>query len=186
MRLKFAKKTRRVTDIEAGYRDVLGNNGACADDDMIANRNREDGCVCPDTYMITKFRCSPQLPFRRRPSANKRIIDEHGAVRNEAFVSDGYELTDECVRLDTAAFANVCPCLYLNKGSDEAIISDRAPIKIDRLHHCDVFTEGYIDNPCLLQPGLDHRTRQWRMVTNKSRGTALASRRVRRERAPSQ
>src|SRR6266436_4961712 len=142
MRLKFAKKTRRVTDIEAGYRDVLGNNGACADDDMIANRNREDGGVCPDTYMITKFRCSPQLPFRRRPSANKRIIDEHGAVRNEA------------------------------------IISDRAPIKTDRPHHCDVFTEGYIDNPCLLQPGLDHRTRQWRMVTKKSRGTALASRRV--------
>lgn len=59
MRLKSSEQACRVTDIEAGYGDVLGNNSARAYDDMIANRDREDGGVCSDTYTNAKFRWPP-------------------------------------------------------------------------------------------------------------------------------
>ena len=77
-------------------------------------------------------------------------------MRNEALVAERYELTDECVRLNPASFADSHSLLYLYKWADEATISNRAPIEIDRLHHCDVFAEGYIDNPCVTDFWLCH------------------------------
>src|SRR5439155_3525312 len=93
--LKCAEKTRRVTDIESGYTDVLGHDGTGANDDMIADCNREHGGIRTDRYMITKSCYSPKVRLFGRASGNERIIDEHGAMRNEAFVSDRHEITDE-------------------------------------------------------------------------------------------
>ena len=68
-------------------------------------------------------------------------------MRYEALVAERYEFTDECVRLNPASLADSHSLLYLHKWPDEAAISNRAPIKIDRLDHRNVFTERYIDNP---------------------------------------
>ena len=70
-------------------------------------------------------------------------------MRNEALVAERYEFTDECVRLNPASLANSHSLLYLYKRTDEAAISNRAPIEINRLHNCDVFTECHINNPCM-------------------------------------
>src|SRR5438093_1194369 len=117
-----------ITDIEAGYCDVLGNNSARANDSMIANRDGKDGGVRPNTYMITKLGWPPQLPFRRRPPANKRIIDEHGAVRNEAIVPDRNQFADERVRLNPAPLTDSYVALYLDEGSYEAAVPNNTTI----------------------------------------------------------
>jgi len=62
---------------------------------MIADSNREDSGIGPDTHMIAELCCSPKVRLCGRAPGNEHIIDEHGAMRNEALVSDRYELTDE-------------------------------------------------------------------------------------------
>lgn len=70
-------------------------------------------------------------------------------MRNEAVIANGDEIADERVRLNPASFAYSHSFLYLYKWADETVISNRAPIEIDRLHHRNVFTKRYIDNPCM-------------------------------------
>ena len=70
-------------------------------------------------------------------------------MRDEAFVSNRYELTDESVRLDPASLSDNYALLYLYEWTNEAAISNRAPIEIDRLYDGDVFTKLNIDNPCV-------------------------------------
>jgi hypothetical protein len=68
-------------------------------------------------------------------------------VRNEAIVSDRDELADKCMGLDSASLADPYSLLYLNERTDEATVSNCAPIEIDWLNYSDVFPERYIDNP---------------------------------------
>jgi hypothetical protein len=67
-------------------------------------------------------------------------------VRNEAIISDGDQLTDEGVRLNTTALTYFRSFLYLNERPDEAAISNRATIEIDRLYDGDVLTKLNVDN----------------------------------------
>jgi hypothetical protein len=60
------------------------------------------------------------------------------------------------VRLNPAPFADLYALLYLHKRPNEATISNRAPIEIDRLHNLHVFTECYIDNCCIADFWLCH------------------------------
>src|SRR6266480_4331930 len=93
--LKGAEQPRGITDIEAGYGDVLGHNGARPDDHMVADCNREHRGVRTDGYMTTKLSRPPQMPFGCRSPRNKKIIDEHHAMRNKAIASNGDEFTDK-------------------------------------------------------------------------------------------
>ena len=68
-------------------------------------------------------------------------------MRNEAFVSDRYELTDECVRLNPASLPDGYSLLYLYERADEATISNCASIEVDWLDDGYVFTKGYVNNP---------------------------------------
>jgi len=145
-RLKFAKKTRGIADVEAGYCDVLGNNSARADDCMIANRDRKDGGVRPNTYMITKLGWPPKLWLSSRATFAEQVVNEHGAMRNEAILPDRNQFADERVGLNATPLADDRPFLYLHKWPDEAAISNRATIQIDRLHHRDIFSESDIDD----------------------------------------
>jgi len=114
---------------------------------MIANRDGKDGGVRPNTYTVTKLGWPPQLPFGRWPPASKRIIDEHGTVRNEAIVPDRNQFADERVRLNPAALTYLRRFLYLDEWPNEAAISNCATIQIDWLYDGDVLTELNIDNP---------------------------------------
>jgi hypothetical protein len=84
-----------ITGVNAGDGNVFGHDRARANDDLIADHDRKDGGICSDAYTIPKSRCSPKLWLFSGAPGNKRIIDEHGTMRNEAVVSDRYELTDE-------------------------------------------------------------------------------------------
>ena len=145
--LECAKKTRRVANVNTRLSNVLRNNCPGADGDSITDRDRKNGGVCSNAYVIPKFCCSPSVRICVRTPANKRIIDEHGAMRNEAFVSNRYELTDERVRLNSASLPDRYSLLYFYEWSDEAVIANCASIEIDRLHDSYVFTERYIDDP---------------------------------------
>ncbi|SRR6266487_5198134 len=94
-RLKSPKQPRGVTYVEAGFSDIFGYDRAGPDDCAVADRNWEDGSVCPDTYTIANPGLAPEAPFLRRAAGNKGIINKHRPVRNEAIVPGRDQLTDE-------------------------------------------------------------------------------------------
>jgi hypothetical protein len=96
--------------------------------------------------MITKVGSPPKPRVSCRATVAEQIVDEHGAMRNEAVVPHSNELADERVGLNPAALADGCPLLYLDEGPDKTVISNRAAIEIDRLNDGDVFAELHIDN----------------------------------------
>jgi hypothetical protein len=89
------QQARRVANVNPRLGNVLGNNRAGANDGVIADRDRKNGGICSNAYTIPKSCSSPRVRICGRAPGNEQIIDEHGAMRNEAFVSDRYELTDE-------------------------------------------------------------------------------------------
>src|SRR4030095_1977104 len=93
--LECTKKTRRVANVNPRLSNVLGHDRAGANDDLIADRHWKDGGICSDAYTIPKSCCSPKLRLFSGAPGDERIVDEHGAMRNEAVVSERYELTDE-------------------------------------------------------------------------------------------
>jgi hypothetical protein len=90
-----SQQARRVANVNPRLGNVLGNNRAGANDNVIADCNRKHRGICSNAYTIPKSCCSPRVRICVRAPCNEQIIDEHGAMRNEAFVSDRYELTDE-------------------------------------------------------------------------------------------
>ncbi len=63
----------------------------------MADRDWEDGSVCPDTHTITKLGLAPEAPFLRGAAGNKGIINKHRPMRNEAIIPDRDELADKGV-----------------------------------------------------------------------------------------
>jgi hypothetical protein len=145
-RLESPKQPRGVTYVEAGLSDIFGYDRAGPDDCTVADRDWEDGSVCPDAHAIAKLGLAPEAPLRRRAPGNEWIIDKHRPVRNEAIVPNRDQIADERVGLNPAPLADGCSFLYLNERSDEAIISDRAVIEINGLHDSDVFAKCNVDN----------------------------------------
>jgi len=144
--LKSPKQPRGVTYVEAGFSDIFGYDRAGPDDRAIADPDWEDGSVCPDAHAIAKFGLAPEAPFRCRSPGNEGIVDKHCPMRNEAIIPDGDQLTDEGVRLNTAALAYLRSFLYLHKWPNEAAISNPATIEINWLYDDDVFTKLDVDN----------------------------------------
>lgn len=77
----------------------------------------------------------------------EEVIDEHRTVGDEAIIADRYEVADEGVRLYAAAFSDRRAFLDFDEWTDEAVISNRAGVEIDRLYHGNVFAKPNIDNP---------------------------------------
>jgi len=61
------------------------------------------------------------------------------------------------MRLNPALLADIYSLLYLYKWPYKGTITNSAPIEIDWLHHRDVLTECYIDNPCMPNFWLCHK-----------------------------
>jgi len=116
---------------------------------LIADRHRKDCGICSNAHAIAKFSRSPELRVFGGSAGAEQVVNKHRAVGNEAFVPDGYELTDECVRLNPASLTDIYALLYLYEWTNEAAVSNRAPIEIDRLYDGDVFTKLNIDNSCV-------------------------------------
>jgi hypothetical protein len=115
----------------------------------MADRDWEDGSVCPDTHTITKLGLAPEAPFHRRAPGNEGIINKHRAMRNEAIVPNRYELADKRMGLNPAPLADIYSLLYLYKWPYKGTITNSAPIEINWLDQRDVFTERCIDNACM-------------------------------------
>ena len=90
-----AQKTRRVACVNTRCSDVVGDDCAGADDDIVTNGDREDGSICSDTHKIAKFSFDPEAPFLCRAPINEAIIDKHRTVRDEGVVADRDELADK-------------------------------------------------------------------------------------------
>ena len=82
-------------------------------------------------------------------------------MRDEAIVANCHKIADEGVGLNPATFAYRGPFLYLHEWANKAVISNRAPVEIDRLHDVDVLAELNIDNPRLLDFGHLHTGLAW-------------------------
>ena len=105
--------------------------------------------MCSHAHAIAKSSRSPELRFFGRSAGTEQVVNKHCAVGNEALVSNRYELADECVRLNPASLTDIYALLYLYEWTNEAAVSNRAPIEIDRLYDGDVFTKLNIDNSCV-------------------------------------
>jgi hypothetical protein len=156
-RLKSPKQSRRIFNVNTRLGDILGDDRAGSDDCAITDRDREYRSISPDTDMIAKFGGTPEIALWRRTSLNKEIINKHCAVRNEAVVPNRYELADKPMGLNPAPLADIYSLLYLYKWSYKGTFTNSTPIEIDWLHHRDVFTERYIDNPCMPNFWLCHK-----------------------------
>ena len=89
--METSQQSRRVANVNPRLSNVFGNDRAGANDDLIADRDWKDGGICSDAYTIPKFCWSPKVRLFSGAPGNERIVDEHGTMRNEAFVSDRYE-----------------------------------------------------------------------------------------------
>jgi hypothetical protein len=156
-RLKSPKQPRRISNVNTRLGDIPGDDRAGSDDCAITDRDREYRGISPDTDMIAKFCGTPEIAVWRRTSLNKEIINKHGPMRNEAVVPNRYELADKRMGLNPAPLADIYSLLYLYKRPDKGPITNSAPIEIDWLHHRDVFTERYIDNPYVPNFWLCHK-----------------------------
>src|SRR3954454_19823800 len=108
----MALQSRRVACINARFSDILCDHSSGSDHYSIADCDGQNGRVRPDTNLVPDLCWSPEIaPPLCRPSDRKEIIDEHGTVRDEAVFSDGHELADKCVRLNTASFCDEYPVL---------------------------------------------------------------------------
>jgi len=77
-----------------------------------------------------------------RPSGLEKVVDEHYAMRNDTTLTNCDQLANESVRLNAAVATYSHVFLYLNKGTDEAIVSYFATVEVDRLDDRDVSAEG--------------------------------------------
>jgi hypothetical protein len=96
----------------------------------------------------------PEFWLSGRTTVAKQVINEHCAMRNETVVPDGNQLTNERVRLNSAAFSDHCSSLYLYERSDESFIADLATVEVCRLYHSHICAELHVDDP-------DHVTSDW-------------------------
>jgi hypothetical protein len=145
-RLKSPKHPRGVAYVKAGFSDIFGYDRAGPDDRSVADPDREDGSVCTDAHAIAKLGLTPEAPFRRRSPCNEGIVDKHRPMSNEAIIPDRNQIADKRVGLNPASLADGCSLLYFNERPNEAAISDRATIEIDRLYDDDVLTKLNVDN----------------------------------------
>jgi len=105
--------------------------------------------MCSHAHAIAKSSRSPELRVFGGSAGTEQVVNKHCAVGNEAVVSDRYELTDECVRLNPASLADLYALLYFYEWTNEAAVSNRTSIEIDRLYDSDLFTKLNIDNSCV-------------------------------------
>ena len=105
--------------------------------------------MCSHAHAIAKSSRSPELRVSGGSAGTEQVVNKHCAVGNEAVVSDRYELTDECVRLNPASLADLYALLDFYEWTNEAAVSNRTSIEIDRLYDSDLFTKLNIDNSCV-------------------------------------
>jgi hypothetical protein len=92
----------------------------------------------------------PVGPWRDR--RRKEVIDEHSA-RNETIVSDCHEFADKRVRLDLTSLPYNHAALNLDKRPNEAIVPNRAAVKIYGFNGVTPLPK-VIDDACLTNRGL--------------------------------
>jgi len=155
--LERSQKTGWIAGVESGLVDVLCHDGAGPDHDMITNRHRKNGRVSTDANPIADPGGFPLASIGSGGTAFfKKIVDEHGPVRNKTIVSHHNELTNKCVRLDPASFTDTHPFLNLNERSHKGLITNSTPVEVNRLYDYDILTEVDTNYSGYAQIGLIH------------------------------
>lgn len=65
-------------------------------------------------------------------------------MANETIITNGYQLTNEGVRLHFCPVANGYIFLYFNEGTNEAIVANTATIQVYWLNNFYAFAKNYI------------------------------------------
>src|SRR5207247_10728068 len=102
-----------IACLKSGNCNSVGSKWGGSNDHVIGDRHGKDRGICSNAHVVAKFSWSPVLRVFGGSAGTEQVVNKHRAVGNEAFVSDGYELTDECVRLNPASLADIYALLYL-------------------------------------------------------------------------
>ena len=123
------QKTGGVAHINTRFVDVFGNYCASANDDLVADGHGKDSCVRSDADVTSDCGEPPEAPISHgRTSDGEGIVNKHGAMRNEAVITDGHHIANKDVGLNPATFADACSALDLNKRTDGTVVSDHTSV----------------------------------------------------------
>ena len=84
------------------------------------------------------------------------VVYEHDPMTDKAILSDGYQLANKGVRLDSRACADHRGLLYLDKGADKDIVADNTAVEVSWLHHDDVLTKTDSSDANFLERRISH------------------------------
>ena len=100
----FLHLSCRISSICARFCNIFCNDAACTDYNIITDADWHDGGVRTNTHSVADCGLFPLCLVTAGGAANSEgIVDEHRTVTDEAFLSNGYELANECVTLHTGA-----------------------------------------------------------------------------------
>ena len=141
------KQPRGIARVDARFGNVPAYDTAGTDYNVIANADRKHSCVGSDRNGVSHTR---RLPLRsiasRRAARAEGIVHEHNAVPNEAIVAEGDEITDERMRLYSAAVAYRSTSLNLDEWPYEAVGAYGASINVHRLYDLTTRSEDGVDD----------------------------------------
>ena len=81
-----------------------------------------------------------------RPTRRERVVNKHNTMRYKAVVADCYHFTNNTMRLYATSPSHQCPALYLNERPNKGVVTNLAPVKVDRFNNPNVSTEPDIYN----------------------------------------
>lgn len=142
-----SKQSSGIPRVDPRFGDVFSNDGASTDSHMVSDCDRQDGGICPDTYMVSDFGRSPQVVIASgRASVPEEIIDKHYPVRNKTIVAYRDSFTDKRVRLNLASLSDSDVPLYFDEWADKTGVADNAPVEIHWIDHRDILAKRHVDD----------------------------------------
>lgn len=126
--------------VESTFCNIACYHCACADDDIIADMDRQNGRIAAYADIAAYVRAFPLAFVCCWCAGGKGIVDKHHAVSYEAVIAYARERADEAMALDPAVIPDIHIALDFDKWTDEDIIAKGAFIEIDRCDDMEIFS----------------------------------------------
>ncbi len=147
-----------VSTVDAGLTNVFSDHTACANDDIVANIDRQNRGIRANGNTIAYHSRFPlRLIASSRTTRRKQIVDEHGAVANEAIITNCHQFANKRMRLNTTAITYRDSFLDFYERPYETIVTNLAAVQITWLNNRYVLTKLDVSNRDLEGAGF-HRT----------------------------
>ena len=123
--MSLTKSTSWISRIDARLNNILRNNCAGSNHNVVADLDRHDGGVGAYGNPVSNAGTAPfSTVFTCWAATGEAVVYEHCAVRNKAVIADCDQFADKGVGLDPAAVADHNAFLDLDEWPDETIFPE--------------------------------------------------------------